>query len=470
MPNAPLYQAQARLARISVPLPAVDPWALSEALEPLFGAAVAHWCDPKGGLTFCAWGVALAQVLPDRGRFDAARNALARLQQGSITSPTPPGIEGPVALCGMAFEDGACGRPGPFAALHGGLLVVPSCFVLRQEGHGPGAPARCWAVLQVLRAPGEGAVGPLEDLAAAVREAVASVGRGAPAPQGAGVQLPAEAAAAQDSFVEQVAQAQRALGPGLTKVVLARARGLEVALDPAATLWALRQQHPTATCFRLTLPDGEHFAGATPETLVRLHEGVLTTEALAGTAPRGTDAAGDEAAAAALLASAKDRAEHDAVVQGLTQALGPLTERLALAPEPQAVALKQMWHLQTPVRAEVRPGQDALTLAAALHPTPALGGQPTAAATAYLRQHEPWRRGLYAAPLGWLSLSGDGVFVAGIRSLWHDAQRAQLFAGAGIVAQSSPLKEWQETALKLSTAAHGLRRPSGQDPEEPITS
>jgi isochorismate synthase len=325
----------------------------------------------------------------------------------------------------------------------------------------------------VLHPPGQqqGAQGTLKALAAAVQGALAHGGAGvegfgaAGSASGAGVQLPEESAAAQHSFMDQVAAAQRALGAGLGKVVLARARPLDVPLDATATLWALRQQHPTATCFRFSLPGGEHFMGATPETLVRLDRGVLRTEALAGTAPRGPSAAADAAAAAALLASPKDRAEHDAVVQGLTEALGPLTEGLTLPPAPQTVALRQMWHLQTPIEATARPGQNALSLTAALHPTPALGGQPVGAATAYLRQHEPWRRGLYAAPLGWLSLSGDGVLVAGIRSLWCDAQKAQLFAGAGIVAQSSPVTEWQETALKLSTAGHGLRRPNRPDPQ-----
>lgn len=446
--------------RLTVPLPPCDPWALSHALKPLFGPTVARFCDAPGALTFAAWGMALAQHLPQTGRFNAARRALTRLQEGTITLGAPPAVEAPAALCVMAFESGPCGRPGAFAQVGGGLWVVPSCLVVQRGTAGPAGGT--YAVLQAL-------CGPSENRQVAQRlgrtaDALLAILRGHKEahtpPQGAPVALPPEQDADRDAFMQQVATGLRSLGPDLHKVVLARMRTLPWAIDPESTLWALRQEHPNCTAFDVRLPGGGHFLGATPETLVRLQGGQLRTEALAGTAPRGASPEADRAARDGLLQSQKDCGEHEAVVKGLRETLAPYVQDFEAAPKPGAKALRHMWHLHTPICAAVKEGVDALTLAAALHPTPALGGQPRALALAHLLRHEPWRRGLYAAPLGWVGLNGEGTIVAGIRSLYSGSKQTVLFAGAGVVFASTPQGEWQETVLKLTAAQHSLRMPA----------
>lgn len=451
------------LVRLFVPLPEAsgDPWALGRALQPVFGAPVALFSDPVGALEFCALGTAWAAVLPHNRRFAAAREALGRLRKDSITLGPMPAVVGPTMLCAFAFEGAFCGREGPFGPLDGGLALVPTCLV--QRGTSPSGAPELGVLLQLMVPASDDlahrrAQATLEGWAQAVQRIAAkpwaTETSGAASVTGA---RQGDECATQAGFEAAVSRAQAALGPKLHKVVLARRRSLAVQVAPAATAWALRADQGQATTFSLSLPGGGHFLGATPETLIRLAAGTATTHALAGTAARGTSPQADAQARDALLTSSKDLGEHALVVTGMVQALTPWVEELGHPQAACAVALPRMWHLHTPICATVKPHADVLALAAALHPTPALGGQPQKAAQRYLAQHESFRRGLYAAPLGWVNLNGDGVFVAGIRSLWCDASDAVLFAGAGIVAASDPKAEWRETELKLTTAQAGLR-------------
>lgn len=260
----------------------------------------------------------------------------------------------------------------------------------------------------------------------------------------------------QGHFEARVAEAAAACAKGpLAKVVLARA---VQALPPpgqrfsvGATLRALWAAPGSVTVFAVAGREGAAFVGASPETLVRIQGDQLRTAALAGTRPQAPGAA------AALLADPKDRAEHAAVVTGIRDALLPLTHGLATQGSPSARALPGLIHLETPISARLRADVSAWDVVRALHPTPALGGWPRAEAQAWLRAREPWTRGLYAGPMGWVGADGSAHFVVGIRSAWVSPTEATLFAGAGIVADSRPNAEWNETALKLETARAALR-------------
>jgi isochorismate synthase EntC len=111
--------------------------------------------------------------------------------------------------------------------------------------------------------------------------------------------------------------------------------------------------------------------------------------------------------------------------------------------------LGNVQHLETPIHGRLAPSWGVLDVAAALHPTPALGGWPKEAAQAYLAEAEPFNRGWYAAPVGWFDPWGNGLFAVAIRSGLLQGSQASLFAGAGIVEGSDPLQEWQETGLKF---------------------
>ncbi len=249
-----------------------------------------------------------------------------------------------------------------------------------------------------------------------------------------------------------MARALAALRHGdLHKVVLARTRRLQWRAPlPWSEVWTrLNRAYPQT--YRFLFRPGTAavaFMGASPELLVRTQGTRLETMALAGSIARGRTPAEDAALAAALLASAKDRAEHAWVVQAIREALAPLAETVHAPSTPQVRAYANIQHLHTPIRARLRqPG--VWEAVARLHPTPALGGYPRQAALAFIAAHEPVPRGWYAAPLGWVTPQGDGEFAVAIRSAVLRASEALLYAGAGIVADSDPDREWDEIDLKF---------------------
>jgi menaquinone-specific isochorismate synthase len=176
---------------------------------------------------------------------------------------------------------------------------------------------------------------------------------------------------------------------------------------------------------------------------------VLETEALAGSIRRGVGASEDAALASALLSSEKDLREQRDVLEDIVARLKPLGLTLEFAPKPQLRRLANVQHLHTPVRAVLPETVRLLDVLAALHPTPAVGGSPRLAAVERIRELEGFPRGLYAGALGWLNARGGGEFFVGIRSALVDGATARVFAGAGIVAGSTPEKEFAETELKF---------------------
>lgn len=236
----------------------------------------------------------------------------------------------------------------------------------------------------------------------------------------------------------------------LKKIVLARA--LEVVaprpFHPLEMLNGLRQRFPDCYAFSFTRGKGPSFIGATPERLVRVSRGVLETEALAGSIRRGHSASEDAALSSALLRSEKDVREQRAVLDDIVTRLSPLGVKPEYPDQPRIKRLANVQHLQTPIRATLPEGVQALDVVAAMHPTPAVGGSPREAAVARIPGLERFPRGLYAGALGWLNSRGGAEFFVGIRSALVDGANARVFAGAGIVAGSSPEKEFAETELK----------------------
>nr|WP_283777558.1 isochorismate synthase [Loigolactobacillus coryniformis] len=244
----------------------------------------------------------------------------------------------------------------------------------------------------------------------------------------------------------------------LQKVVLARTLMVTAAQPFSVTqlLLALRQVHTQVYHLVLKVAD-QLFISATPERLVAVQGQHLATAAVAGTTARGVDAATDAALGAALLKDQKNRAEQQIVVTAIQQRLQNLTTELVLPARPQLLKSQQVQHLYTPITAKLQPAADLFTAVAALHPTPALGGQPAALALPLIQQLEPEYRGLFGVPFGYATLAGDGEFAVAIRSMLVQQQQAFLFAGAGIVAASKPAAEVRETTLKFQPMLQLLR-------------
>ncbi len=258
--------------------------------------------------------------------------------------------------------------------------------------------------------------------------------------------------AAVQAALESIAQGH------IRKVVLARVEVLRLPteIDAVEVLAALYRQHPRAYCFLMEPEPGAAFVGATPELLARVHGRTVETVALAGSAPRGADEHEDALLGRKLLTSPKDGWEHAVVVETIRGALAPLTVGLAAPSSPRLRRLPHIQHLETPIRGLLRPGVGLLDVAEALHPTPALGGDPKAEALDFIARHEPFPRGWYAAPVGMAFPDGSGELAVAIRSALLLGDVAVLYAGAGIVEGSDPAREWEETGLKLATMRRAL--------------
>jgi menaquinone-specific isochorismate synthase len=250
------------------------------------------------------------------------------------------------------------------------------------------------------------------------------------------------------------AAVQRITAGDLAKVVLARDLLVtaDAPLDPRHLLRLLAARFPGCWTFAV---DG--LLGATPELLLRRTGRELSSRVLAGTAPRGAGA-DDDRLAAALLGSAKDRAEHALAVDSLVAALEPYCASLTAPAEPRLLTLANVRHLASDVtgvqrRAGSRGRAGLLELIGAVHPTAAVCGTPTVDAAALIGELEGMDRGRYAGPVGWLDARGDGEFGLALRCAQladDDPRTARLFAGCGIVAGSEPAAELAETQAKFA--------------------
>ena len=282
--------------------------------------------------------------------------------------------------------------------------------------------------------------------------------RGSPAEAFTALQL--RPLPAPDDYVTAVHEAtQQIRGGSRRKVVLARTIEVDAgrALDPERLVQRLRAVDPSAYAFAMPTEHGV-VVGASPELLVARAGHRVRSNPLAGSAPRSGDPDEDRANGAELVSSAKDREEHAIVVEAVADVLGSFCDELSWDPEPVLLATPNVWHLSTRFEGRLRdPAPHALELALALHPTPAVAGTPTAAALATIAALEPFDRGVYAGPVGWMDAAGDGVWAIALRCAELRGDGAVLYAGAGIVADSDPTAELDETERKFRAFLDALR-------------
>ena len=445
------------------------------------------WLRPDAGAGMA--GVGAVEVLAPSGpdRFSAASAARAVLA-ARVRRHGPASAPAPVLVGGFSFRPGPDGRPPDWTGFGDCRLVLPELTVIdRPDGTwvqraarvGPGGdePAAVAALDRELAALdfSPGSVPPSGDA-----EAPPAAGDSFPPPapgDGGGPPLPsagdpspapAPARAADDpAYLELVAEGIAAVGRGeLNKVVCARMLALAPGPGEAAVLEGLRHRNPNCAVFAFTA-GAVTFLGATPEELAILDGHRLSTSAVAGTAPRDADAAEDARLADGLRASAKERAEHRFVVEAITAGLEGLGLVDPTPTEPEILALANLQHLRTPITSRVRQrsggvnDMDVLRVAGVLHPTPATGGAPLDAALAFIDGREPFDRGWYAAPVGWCDLDGNGELRVALRSMLATADGLRLFAGAGVVAGSTPEGELAETSVKLQALLDALAAPDG---------
>ncbi|HEX7098503.1 MAG TPA: isochorismate synthase [Acidimicrobiia bacterium] len=255
-------------------------------------------------------------------------------------------------------------------------------------------------------------------------------------------------------WLERVATAIERIRAGdVEKVVLARDYAVwsRAPFHPPRVLGRLIDRFPGCHVFRVA-----DLVGASPELLVRRTGDRLDSLVLAGSAPSFTDQERDTDAARSLLGSDKDRWEHELAVRSVLEPLRNIGADVSERDEPEILRLANVQHLATAVTATVPDGWDALRLAELLHPTAAVGGTPTDIALELIDALEGMDRGRYAGPVGWMDRTGDGEFAIALRCAELSGARARLFAGAGIVSESLPEAELDETRLKLGAMMGAL--------------
>ncbi len=441
-----------RLVSISLEVEPLDPLAV---LESIFEPAELHFYAerPVEGWAVAGAEAALAFAAQGPARFAACQefidDVLARtIAVGEVARP----FGGPHFLGAFTFFDEVeAGEPFPAVR-----LFVPRWQVSRTQD-------RTVAVANLVVEP----AADLDALTAKVWRAHAkfrAFDYSAPDFSERAVSIEAGAvrmaeAGGEGFFRASVARAVEMIAAGeFNKIVLARCKELTAAdrLHPLKVLNGLRQRFPDCYAFSFANGRGQSFIGASPERLLRVQEGTLLTEALAGSAPRGRTASEDAALGGALLHGDKDLREQRLVLESIIRRLAPLGLKPDHPARPILLRLANVQHLQTPVRATLPAGVRLLEVLARLHPTPAVGGSPRGAACAHIRELEAFPRGLYAAPVGWLDHRGGGEFFVGIRSALVDGCGARVYAGGGIVAGSEPGKEFAETELKFHALLDAL--------------
>ena len=459
------------LTSITLPIPDIEPIALFSAARSL-DLEAALWLQPSTGRSIVGIGRAWAVQAdgPDRFSRSAAawREVLADSLRSGERAVKPKA--GPVLLGGLGFT-GDRPLPGDLWEPFGAASLVLPTFGVTQDGPathltvaiGPaatedgrqGALGKRWADLQDrAREPQHRMVGiGSPDLCGGSSERVASplVSTGGSPDR-----------AAWDRIVGMYAGA---VGRGrLDKVVLARREGFRAPaeIDIEATLRHLAATAPECTIFAFAR-GGTTFLGASPERLVRTTGRSFETVAIAGSAARGRDATEDAELAAWLLANEKEREEHAVVVDTLRANLEPIVETLQVPDAPTILPLRHVQHLVTPISGRLLEEAGLLALAERLHPTPAVGGSPRDMALDLIVEHEGFERGWYAGPIGWLGSDGDGELMVALRCALVAGAEAVLFAGCGIVADSDPAREWEESRLKLRTMGTALGGIGGDD-------
>lgn len=264
----------------------------------------------------------------------------------------------------------------------------------------------------------------------------------------------------EQAWVASVEEARASIDAGrFHKVVLVRRTDVRLASCVPGSALLGRLGDEGTGLFRFGFRRGDAvFVGASPELLVARRGREVRAEALAASVPRpaDADAAAEEALAARLLADAKQRHEHDLVVDAVRRVLGPACAALAAPATPEVRVLRHLLHLSTPVLGTLAREVGVLELAARLHPTPAVAGEPREEAMEFLTAHERHPRGWFSGPVGRVTLEGEGELAVALRSALVRGREAFVYAGAGIVAGSQPEVELAETRAKARTCLAAL--------------
>jgi menaquinone-specific isochorismate synthase len=445
---------QAQLVSVLLPTPDLDPLAVLQTVMASPGMAVTkpgqylYLEKPWQAEATAVWEPLISQQFQGAQRFAQAQQFIQTWQSRMHTvggKGAPQGLGGRF-FGSFSFSDHTP-NSAPFAAA---TLFLPRWQLNCHQG-------QHWLVANLLIQPDTDLRQTCAQLQAALQRFPLDAALDHPVSHrpNPGFNVPLEAPQFQQAVTHSL---QAIAAKQFAKLVLAHALDVTTpgSVDIFQSLAQLRHRYPDCYIFSISNGQGQTFLGASPERLLSLHAGELIVDALAGSAPRGQTPLDDLALAQRLLNSDKERREHQVLVDYIVSTLQALGLANQTVTPTRLLPLANIQHLQTLIRAKVPAHLPLLEILAQLHPTPAVAGFPRQIACEQIRQYEPFERGLYAAPLGWIDPEGNGEFVVGLRSALVDGQQVRLYAGAGIVAGSNPDRELQEIQLKLRVLLEAL--------------
>lgn len=441
-----------RLISVSQPAPGIRP---AEFLKQAMGKERFYWVNGRRALIFAGFGVTANLMAWGEDRFQSiGRKARELFADAVVDVDSRPSVQ-PRLFGGFAFRDDFA-PDNTWSVFHPAHFILPH-YQLTTDDEGS------WMTINALvpldEDQEESRLQLHEALTARIKlmqdQAQGDEGfaRRCPEPLQVNYPMPYE------TWERKILHATQYMRSSeLNKVVLSRVCEIRFddRVDVDGALSYLDEHYPD--CYRFLFePRPFHaFFGATPELLAEVNGPHVTTMAMASSVRRGMTEAEDEELAQQLLADPKERYEHTLVVDAIRRRLGKVTSDLNIPGQPAVYRLSNIQHLHTPVQGVLREATGVLPVVEILHPTPALGGSPRQLAMAFISEAEPVPRGWYAAPVGCIDRNLDGVFGVAIRSAVSQERRVWLYAGAGIVADSVPRKEWDETALKFKPILNAL--------------
>ncbi len=456
--SAPLNRRYGRLLSCSLPCSGIS---FEDFLASADGQARFFWESRNNHLAFAGMGAAVELMAWGSGRYrKIIRDARQLYTQARIADSAPAGT-GPRLFGGFSFRS-------DFTPDNTWSIYAPAHFVLPHYQL-VNLKGETWLTINTQIPMEDDPEALVSDLHAALREKISQLQADSGGTTSE-LQAPLQSVRYPMSFDMWRAMIQHATARiqagEMNKVVLARAAELrfEQRLRLLPILNHLSQHYGNCTRFLFEPRSRYAFYGASPELLASARGKRIETMSLAGSSERGSSGEEDLRLGKALLRSHKNRQEQLIVSDKIRDRLLPLTDRLEIAP-PGLLKLKHIQHLHSPIRGRLRRATGILPLVETLHPTPALGGDPRADAMRLIRELEPIPRGWYGAPVGWIDAKLDGDFAVAIRSAVAQESRAWIYAGAGIVRDSQPEAEWEETALKFRPMldAHGYYNVNHKD-------
>ena len=442
----PLLQSpsEGKLVSYSMPASGISATLFLQQAE---GQERFFWQNGKDQNLFAGFGIAVQMMAWGAGRFsDIQLKATILFQQASLLSGRSDLVT-PRLFGGFAFRDDFT-PDNTWSVFHPAHFILPH-YQLVQSGK------ESWLTINTMLPPDED----LSEIREQLHEALvirhdmllqADVKKfsQSPMPSSVRTSYPMTYEDWTEIIDEAISQMRTT---ELEKVVLSRVCELRSRerINVCRALAYLNLHYADCTRFLFEPRPFHAFYGATPELLVQVTGKQLNTMALAGSMQRGSTAAEDVDLAHQLVDSEKERYEHTLVVESIRRRLCPFSTMLKAQEQPEIYTLSYIHHLLTPIEAQLRQAVGVLPLVQTLHPTPAMGGSPRSLALDFISHAEPVPRGWYAGPIGWIDAKMDGEFGVAIRSAVAQERRVWLYAGAGIVPDSNPRKEWDETALKF---------------------